>query len=58
MIADVVAVPIKKDDVAGRRNVAAVLPLSLRPEPRDSCIAVGEFREGSGFDIPALVGYG
>ena len=49
-------VPIKENDLTGRRLKAAVLPLSMVFEPLDTVDAACELRNYAAVDIAALVG--
>ena len=49
-------VPIKEDDVAGARLIAAVLPQTAFPEPCHTRRTPCELRNNAVFDIAALVG--
>ena len=49
-------VPIKENDLTGRRFKAAVLPLSTVFEPLDTVDAARKLRDNAAVDIAALIG--
>lgn len=52
-------IPIEKDDVAGARLVAVILPQPALLEPGYTLGRAGrKLRDHAGFDITALIGYG
>ena len=56
VLAFVLIVPIEKDQVAGARFIATVLPQSSLPEPLDADRAACEPGDHAGIQIAALIG--
>lgn len=58
MVSNPVAAPVEVNNRTGSRDATAILPLPPRSEPFHASGTVRVLGDHTGFDVPALVGYG